>query len=157
MLGYAERSFGEVREDEVCGFISRILDDECGLQVRHRLKRSVHKFFVEFQPEDEFFLVLQKGGELCALSAVDRLNDTKAILKWFFVAPGHRNKGLGSRLLGAAVRFAEERGYEKLVLGTMGQMPAAQHLYEKSGFVYREEVTFWRRPMMIYEKGLSRN
>jgi ribosomal protein S18 acetylase RimI-like enzyme len=64
---------------------------------------------------------------------------------------------LGSRLLNAAVRFAEERGYEKLVLGTMSQMPAAQHLYERSGFVYKQEVTFWQRPMMIYEKGLSRN
>jgi ribosomal protein S18 acetylase RimI-like enzyme len=151
-----ESDIRQVDESQVLGFITRILDGECGLNVHRRLARSVHRYFVEFQPDSECFLALTRGDAIRGLVAVDRQTDEKAILKWFFVAPEDRDNGLGARLLDRAVRFAEEKGYRKLVLGTMRRMDAAQHLYKKYGFVYKQQVTFWGRPMMVFEKPLGR-
>jgi hypothetical protein len=39
----------------------------------------------------------------------------------------------------------------------MTQMESAHRLYEKKNFVFKEQVMFWRKPMMIYEKSLRPN
>jgi len=152
MAAFVENGIDQVDEAEVLAFVSGVLDDECGINVHRRLARSVRRFFVEYQPDLEHFVALRLDGRICAVTAVDRLTESKAILKWFFVHPENRNAGLGGQLLDRALRFAAETGYERLVLGTMTRMEAAQHLYRKKGFIYRRQVTFWGRPMMVYEK-----
>jgi GNAT superfamily N-acetyltransferase len=151
-----ERDISQVDEAQVLAFITAILDGECGLNVHRRLARSVHRYFIEFQPGLEDFVALTEGDAIRGLMAIDHLTESKAILKWFFVAPDSRNAGLGSRMLKRALRFAREKGYRKLVLGTMRRMDAAQHLYAKHGFLYKQQVTFWGRPMMVFERTFDR-
>lgn len=153
----AERTIHQVDETQVLTFISDILDGECGMNVHRRLARSVHRFYVEFQPDLECFVALARGETICGLLAVDHLTASKAILKWLFVGPNDRNTGLGGRLLSRALSFSEATGYQKLILGTMSRMEAAHHLYRKHGFFYKQQVTFWGRPMMVYEREFGRN
>lgn len=150
-----DQDIRQVDEAQVLDFIAGILDDECGLNVHRRLARSVHRYFVEFQPDCEDFVAVTDGGRVRGVMAIDRLNERKAILKWFFVSPECRNNGLGTRLLERALRFARQKGYRKLVLGTMRRMDAAQHLYAKHGFVFKQQVTFWGRPMMVFEREME--
>jgi len=52
-------------------------------------------------------------------------------VEWMFVRPEHRGEGLGSRLLDALERWAEERGLCQL---TLHNSPEARTLYERAGY-----------------------
>jgi GNAT superfamily N-acetyltransferase len=155
MDGYTELDIGQIAEREVVEFIDGILDGECGFRVGKRLPRSVHKYFADFHPDGRLFVALSRDNAIRAVLAVDRLTKAKALLKWIFVAPEDRRRGLGSRLVDRAVEFARASGYSKLVVGTLPRMKGALHLYEKKGFSFRQQVTFWRSPMLVYERDLQ--
>ena len=112
----------------------------------------MHKYFADFHPDGRLFVAISRDNAIRAVLAVDRLTETKAILKWIFVAPEDRRRDLGSRLLDRAVEFARASGYSKLVVGTLPRIKGALHLYEKKGFSFRQQVTFWRNPMLVYER-----
>ncbi|MGC8851131.1 MAG: GNAT family N-acetyltransferase [Candidatus Micrarchaeia archaeon] len=50
------------------------------------------------------------------------------------VSPGHRVKGVGSKLLDAAVAWARKRRSGEMQLTVDSKNAAAMHLYEKKGF-----------------------
>jgi ribosomal protein S18 acetylase RimI-like enzyme len=56
-------------------------------------------------------------------------------LRGIAVAPEHRRRGIGARLLEAAEELARERGYRKLVLQVLGSNHAAQRSYQRAGYV----------------------
>ncbi len=62
-----------------------------------------------------------------------------AHLRWFIVDDGERGAGLGRRLLGAALGFADERGFAQTHLWTFAGLDAARHLYKSYGFECVEE------------------
>ena len=55
-------------------------------------------------------------------------------LKRLFVLPAARQNGAGRLLLGAALCFAEDAGYQTVVLDTLPTMTAAIRLYRSFGF-----------------------
>jgi RimJ/RimL family protein N-acetyltransferase len=55
------------------------------------------------------------------------------------IIPGYRDKGLGTRLIRAAIGQARERGFHRVELHVHADNPRAIALYEKVGFV-REGV-----------------
>jgi GNAT superfamily N-acetyltransferase len=148
------RDLGATPPGDVLSFIDAVLGAECGLSVRDRLERSVADYYARFEPEGRFFRALYRDGALCALVAVDRYGGGRGTLKWVFVGPADRNRGLGSWLLDEAIAFARSAGYRLLILCTMTRMAAARHLYAKKGFVFRQDVTYWGRPMQVYENDL---
>jgi ribosomal protein S18 acetylase RimI-like enzyme len=58
----------------------------------------------------------------------------EAHLRMLGVAPEAQGRGVGRALVEAAVALARTAGKERLTLGTMPEMAAARHLYEKMGF-----------------------
>ena len=55
----------------------------------------------------------------------------------FYVAKGHRGRGLGRRMLTHAQAWARGRGYTHLVLYVWRSLKAARSLYLQHGFVTR--------------------
>ena len=55
------------------------------------------------------------------------------------VGPQHRGRGLGSRLIEAAVAMAKRDGWKRMVLWTQPSMHSAQRLYTANGFVRAPE------------------
>jgi ribosomal protein S18 acetylase RimI-like enzyme len=55
-----------------------------------------------------------------------------------YVVPDSRGRGLGRRLMEAAIEFARSRGADYMDLGTSETDVAARALYESLGFVNRE-------------------
>lgn len=55
-------------------------------------------------------------------------------LQKFYVLPGYRNAGIGSRILAHCMRFAQEQKYQRCYLETTAQMGTAESLYRKAGF-----------------------
>jgi ribosomal protein S18 acetylase RimI-like enzyme len=50
------------------------------------------------------------------------------------VAPAWRNRGLGGKLLGAAIQFARDTGFKTVALDVVDTNPRARLLYERLGF-----------------------
>lgn len=80
------------------------------------------------------FWVLEAGGRVIGTAAVDRRDRRTCELMKMYLDRRHRGRGLGRRLLRAALRFARRAGYRRAVLETNSCLTAAIALYEKAGF-----------------------
>lgn len=80
-------------------------------------------------------------------------DETEAYLAELFVAPRHRNQGLGRSFLGDILDHCRARGATFIDLNTSEDDEAARHLYEEFGFDCHEGRG--HGPLAIYyEKGL---
>ena len=83
------------------------------------------------------------GGRLLLARAEDRwagcvalrsIDAARCEMKRLYVRPGHAGRGIGRTLVLALLDEAKSIGYRVMVLDTLPQMKAAQHLYESLGF-----------------------
>lgn len=75
-------------------------------------------------------------------------------LRKMYLDPSARGKGLGRVLLDAAVRRAEQGGFERIVLETANALKAAVRLYERNGFVPSTEPAHASRCEIVMERRL---
>lgn len=64
----------------------------------------------------------------------------RAHLRAFIVDGSMRGKGVGSRLISEAMKWAEEKGFAEVELWTFKGLDAARKLYDAAGFVLKEEM-----------------
>lgn len=85
--------------------------------------------------------VAVRNGEIVGSVAIDGedLGGDIAHLRWFIVDDGVRGGGVGSRLLSAALAFADRQAFAETHLWTFSGLSAARHLYETHGFICVEE------------------
>ena len=104
--------------------------DEAGARTFLR-ERMAGKEFVLFLAEGDGsavgFAQLYPSFTSTGMARIWILND-------LFVAPGHRQKGVASRLLETAAAFCKETGAVRLSLSTAVTNLAAQALYERHGW-----------------------
>jgi GNAT superfamily N-acetyltransferase len=92
-----------------------------------------------------------------AWARVDRAEPDVAHLHQVWVAPEHRGRGVGQRLVHAAIEWARAAGARHLALGVAcGDGPAAR-LYTRAGFQACGELTPLRpgSPLMVQPMRLS--
>ena len=96
----------------------------------------------------------KSGGHIIGSVAIVHRSRTSAQLRWFLVAPAFRWKGLGKRLMGAALRFARSAGYRTVFLWTTSELDAARHVYEGAGFrrTARRTHGVWGRKNITEER-----
>ncbi len=66
--------------------------------------------------------------------AIRQLDAFTAELRRFYALPKYRGTGLGRQINQTLIEFARQTGYEKIVLESHTDMPAAVKFYEKAGF-----------------------
>lgn len=77
------------------------------------------------------------AGAIAGHVALDAVNDAEAAVTRLFVAPGHRGRALGRRLLAHAQEWAASRGLDlTLDVTDDGRRSRAVALYEQMGWVF---------------------
>ena len=60
-------------------------------------------------------------------------------LRWFILDPEYQGMGIGKQLIKEAMRFCEEKNFQRVYLSTFEGLDSARHLYEQWGFKLLEE------------------
>ncbi|KAH0615716.1 hypothetical protein JD844_026062 [Phrynosoma platyrhinos] len=94
---------------------------------------------IYLEPKDCHFWVAEHGEEVVGIVAAIHPEDPSLRghaleLKRMSVKKSHRGRGISKALTRTVIRFAQERGYQEVVLGTSMVQHAAQRLYEGMGF-----------------------
>ena len=98
-------------------------------------------FLGHFDPAHDGFWLAMMNDKIVGAVAIDG-NEAKtsgARLRWFIVAPEYQGRGVGQRLLEEAVTFCRRANIRRLYLHSFAGLDVARHVYEKFGFVLREE------------------
>lgn len=98
------------------------------------------RFIQNFKPGRESCWVADKGGRILGSVFVVEEDAETAKLRMLYVEPEARGLGLGAKLVGEVIQFAQRAGYRRLTLWTNDNLTAARRVYEKAGFkLVREE------------------
>ena len=107
-----------------------------------------------FPGDREAIRIVELDGEHAGSFGLSDEGDGEAAIRWVVLSPEVRGNGLGRRLLGEMLAFAEDHGYRRVWLETFSDLQAAAHLYREHGFVVtsadtaprwgRESITFQR-------------
>ena len=111
----------------------------------HPVREDMTKRFID-DPGHTMFLALEAGVVVGFVSSVDYLHPDKPTQRWInevSVAPTHRRRGIGTRLLSAVCDDATHVGCEQIWLATEHDNAPARGLYRAAG---------WREtPIVMYE------
>ncbi|XP_060103187.1 putative N-acetyltransferase 8B [Heteronotia binoei] len=116
---------------------------------------DIRKTYLE--AKDSCFWVVTSREEVVGMVAAVQpedpsQQDVALELKRMSVAKPHRGRGLSKALTRTVIRFAQERGYKEVVLGTSMVQLAAQRVYEGMGFrkVRAKSPSFLAKLLQFY-------
>jgi GNAT superfamily N-acetyltransferase len=132
-LGYLPGCIGRVAEMHAT-FYARAVG--FGASFEAKVASELADFCVRYEPGRDGLWLAHDDHLIHGSVAIDGSHHQQsgAHLRWFITSDESRGKGLGSRLLEAAMAFCQARGYRKVYLWTFDELHAARHLYEKHGF-----------------------
>ena len=134
----------------VPGAIGRITELHASYYKRHwdfgfffesKVATELSGFLGRFDPAHDGFWLAMMNDKIVGAVAIDgnEAQTSGARLRWFIVAPEYQGSGVGQRLLEEAVFFCRRANIRRLYLHSFAGLDAARHVYEKFGFVLREE------------------
>ena len=106
--------------------------------------------FVLFQSDRERIWIAEKNEKIVGSVAIVKYIENKAQLRWLLVHPSERGAGVGKKLVGSALEFGRNAGYESVFLWTLNILPVAARIYRSFGFEKVEE-----KPGRVWGVGLT--
>jgi len=101
----------------------------------------VGEFVSNFVPGQERCWIAELEGEVVGSVFIVRQDDDTARLRLLYVDAAARGLGLGRWLVDECIRFAQAKGYTRMVLWTNDVLVSARRIYEAAGFELIEENT----------------
>ncbi len=100
------------------------------------------------------FVIARHEKRPVACGGVQRLSAAVAEIKRMWVAPGHRGRGLGRRMLRELECHASDLGYGTVRLDTNSVLTEAIAMYERAGYVEIERYNDNPYALHFFEKRL---
>ncbi len=96
-----------------------------------------HSFYDQFNKIDAIrYVIVAYSGEVpVGCGAIKALDETCMEVKRMYTLPGHRGKGVATRVLQSLEQWAKELSYTKCRLETGKRQPEAIELYKKNGYI----------------------
>lgn len=95
---------------------------------------------------DDYAVIRDDDGRLVGCVCLDEYSPSLVELVSLAVDPAHHGKGLGSRLIGAAVALARKRGYPEIFAVSF-----SDDLFRRAGFV-DQDITKYPEKKKRYER-----
>lgn len=108
------------------------VDERFGDFVEAAVSRAVDR---GFPTEREAIRIIELDGEHAGSIGLSDEGSDEAAIRWVVFSPEVRGHGLGRRLIGELLAFAEDHGYRRVWLETFSELTVAAHLYRDFGFV----------------------
>ena len=121
---------------EIAAMQARFYAREHGFGARFEAKVAGEcaAFCARFDPARDGLWLLVDGGRILGSIVIDSADTAGAHLRWFMVDDAMRGRGLGRRMLDAAMDFCRRAGHRRAYLTTFAGLDAARVLYERQGF-----------------------
>jgi GNAT superfamily N-acetyltransferase len=112
-----------------------------GLYFESKVATEMSEFLGRCDDAHDGFWVMSVGSKIVGGVAIDGMESATrgGRLRWFIVDPDFQGQGLGNVLLKEAIGFSGKARLHRLYLHSFSGLDPARHLYEKFGFVLREE------------------
>jgi GNAT superfamily N-acetyltransferase len=123
-LGWVVQAHGEIYAQEY-GF---------NAEFEALVARIVADYAAGCDPEREAAWIAQAGGRRAGCVFVVAKDPDTAQLRILLVDPAARGHQLGQRLVGRAIEFARQAGYQRMMLWTNDVLAAARRIYLAAGF-----------------------
>lgn len=111
----------------------RLLDLDLDRRVGKIIKREKYKKYNGLDEIREAVVVYENGRAIGG-GAIRRYDDATAELKRVFVHTEYQGRGIGSRLVFLLMEWAQELGYERMILETGELLAESCAMYKKLGF-----------------------
>ena len=111
-----------------------------GLFFEAKVATELAEFLERYDAQRDGFWTATLEGRVEGSITIDGSHaaDQGAHLRWFIMSTTLRGRGVGNRLINAAIDFCRIKGYQRVYLWTFEGLNAARHLYEKAGFTLVE-------------------
>ncbi len=95
---------------------------------------GLSNFISQYDPLKDHLWVIE--DETSFLGSIAIVNSDKDIaqLRWFLIEDQARGKGLGNKLMYAAIKFSKRQNYKKIILWSVSNLEIARKLYMKFDF-----------------------
>jgi GNAT superfamily N-acetyltransferase len=112
-----------------------------GLFFESKVATELSEFLNRLNPVHDGFCLARIAEKIVGGVAIDgsEAQTSGARLRWFIVEPEYQGRGVGQRLLEEAIAFCRKATIRRVYLHSFAGLDAARHVYEKFGFVLREE------------------
>ncbi len=129
-------------EPEIQRLVKSVLA-EFGLPYDQTVATELSNLEEHFPQPRSVFFVARMDGHVVGTTAVQEAGKERAVLKYQYVDANYRRRGIGAKLLDAALVYCRVCGYREVQLETAPWMQQAQRLYRSRGFreISRDENT----------------
>ena len=112
-----------------------------GLFFEAMVATGLASFLSRFDERHDLFWVAVHDQRIVGSITIDGSEAVMngAHLRWFILDPEYQGRGIGKELMGVAMRFCEEKNFQRVYLSTFAGLDSARHLYEKWGFKLFED------------------
>lgn len=111
-----------------------------GVAFESYVAKGVHEFYQQYDPTLDRVWICEYQEKIVGFLLLMHRPNKAAQLRYFYLEPGYRNIGLGKKLMTLYMEFLLQRGYTSSYLWTTDELPAAAALYQRHGFILKEEV-----------------
>jgi len=112
-----------------------------GLFFEAKVATGLASFLSRFDEKHDGFWIAVHDQRIVGSITIDGSEAamTGGHLRWFILDLEYQGRGIGKQLIGEAMRFCEEKNFQRVCLSTFAGLDSARHLYEQWGFKLLEE------------------